>query len=165
MGPTYEHIHHYCRAQMLTNRANLAFRKKTQAAFFLETSLGEFDYVIKLAPPDFVLLPEILTRKGQNLLRLGKSQGVAELTRAIELKRDYWPPYAAISDYYQSLGDRKRAREWLEKGLAAVPGTRALTRRLDELDSTKDQPKSPPKPAKEADEPKPAEGKPPAKKG
>ena len=109
---------------------------------------------------DFVLLPEILTKKGENLLRLGKSQGAVELGRAIELKKDYWPPYAAMSDYYKGVGDVRKAREWLEKGLAAAPGTRALTRRLEELESAKDQNQSAPQPAKEPEEPKP-----PAKKG
>jgi len=46
-------------------------------------------------------------------------------------------PYAALSDYYKSLGDLKSAREWVDKGLAAAPGTRALQRRLTELDHPK----------------------------
>jgi len=35
------------------------------------------------------------------------------------------------------LRDLRSAREWLEKGLAAAPGTRALERRLAALDETK----------------------------
>ncbi len=161
MGPTYDHIHHYCRGQLMTNRANLAARDQQQKLFFLEQSIVEYDYVINLAPQTFVLLPEILTKKGESLIRLGKGpQAAVQLERAIQLKQDYWPPYAAMGDYYRDVGDRKKAREWLEKGLAAAPGTRALTRRLEELESAKDQRKSAPRPAKEPEEPKP-----PAKKG
>jgi len=71
-------------------------------------------YVIDRAPRDFPLLPEILTRKGENLFKLRRApEGVRALFQAIELKPDYWPPYAHISDYYKSLGEIAKARELL----------------------------------------------------
>jgi tetratricopeptide (TPR) repeat protein len=104
----------------------------------LTTAVREFDYVVDRVAPDFALLPEILTRRGENLLRLGNApQGVVDLNRAIALKPDHWPPYAALSDYFKALGDLASAREWAEKGLSAAPGTKALQRRVMELNGTK----------------------------
>jgi hypothetical protein len=92
MGETFNHMHHYCAGLVRTNRALiLAYGSRKQN---LDESIREFDYVIERAPADFILLPEILTKKGENLLLMDNaSEGAAALIRAIELKADYWPPY------------------------------------------------------------------------
>ena len=138
MGPGFHAMHHYCWGLMRTNRALLLARTPQSRRFYLNASIAEFDYVIERVQPDFIMLPEILTRKGQNLIRLGKNrEGLEQLERAIELKPDYWPPYAALSDYYRNQGDLAKAREFLEKALAIAPDAKALTARLAELDSAK----------------------------
>jgi len=141
----FKGMHHYCWAMMKTNRANFLAPDRPTRQAWLEISLNEFDYVIAIAPRDFILLPEILTKKGENLIALGKSvQGLGELLRAIDLKADYWPPYAQISDYYKANGDRQKAREFLEKGLSLSPDANALKRRIAELNTTNDLRKPPP---------------------
>ena len=147
MGPSFNNMHHYCWGLMKTNRAIFLARTQQDRRFYLGSAINEFDYVIQRAPPDFVLLPEILTRKGENLIRLDRGpEGMSELRRAIQIKADYWPTYAAMSDYYKENGEPAKAREWLEKGLTAAPDTRALTRRLAELDSAKSKRKNDPQP-------------------
>jgi tetratricopeptide (TPR) repeat protein len=134
----FNHMHHYCFGLESANRALYFSSTKLDRDRELTTSVREFDYVLERVAPDFALLPEILTRRGENLLRLGNvPQGVVDLSRAIELKPDHWPPYAALSDYFKALGDVASARQWAEKGLSAAPGTKALQRRLTELDKTK----------------------------
>ena len=139
LGPqNFIHLHHYCFGLENTNRALYFSRSKLERDRELNSSVGEFDYVIARVARDFALLPEMLTKRGENKLRLGNGpQGLVDLSRALELKPDHWPPYAALSDYYRELGDLDSAREWAEKGLAAAPGTRALERRLSELKKTK----------------------------
>ena len=66
IGPTFSHMHHYCWGLMETNRAILQACTKDSRRSLLGSALEEFDYVIKRAPADFVLLPEILTKKGEN---------------------------------------------------------------------------------------------------
>jgi hypothetical protein len=150
LGSTYHHIHHYCYGLVKTNRATMA-RTQQERMHLLGTSIGEFDYVIQHAPPDFVLLPEILTKKGENLIRVGQApRGVVELQRAIVLKADYWPPYAAMSDYFKRAGDVNKARETLEKGLSAAPDAKALQRRLAELGGTKATSKAAAEPARKS---------------
>jgi len=144
MGETYKGMHHYCWGLMKTNRANLLARDRQTRLAWLGLSIQEFDYVITIAPKDFALLPEILTKKGENLIALSKTpEGIGEMLRAIDLKPDYWPPYAQISDYYKANGDRQRAREFLEKGLTLSPDATALKRRLAEFDTTKNVRKPP----------------------
>ena len=138
LGSTFQAMHHYCWGLMKTNRALFLARTKQLRNFYLGSSINEFDYVIEHAPVDFVLLPEILTKKGENLIRLGKGAvGARELQRAIALKADYWPPYAALSDFYKESGDLAKARELLEKALSIAPETKSLKRRLAELQRTK----------------------------
>src|SRR5882762_6337599 len=83
MGETFNAMHHYCWGLMKTNRATLFARGQKIRMFYLEDAISEFDYVIERAKPDFVMLPEILTKKGENLIRLGRgSFGIRELQRA-----------------------------------------------------------------------------------
>ena len=134
MGPMYEHIHHYCRGMVLTNRAKNPQLSKIKREAELQYSIGEFDYVIRLAPRTFVLLPEILSKKAENLFKINQpAPATSAALVAIEVKPDYWPAYAAMSDGYKRMGDVKNARQWLEKGLAAAPDSKALSKRLSEL--------------------------------
>jgi hypothetical protein len=133
-GDTYEHMHHYCWGLMKTNRAVVLARDQQVRQAYLSDSLREFNYVIERAPKDFILLPEILAKKGENLIRLGQGpRGVLELERAAELKPDYWPPYAYMSDYFKGVGDPVKARQLLERGLTHAPDAIGLKRRLAEL--------------------------------
>lgn len=143
MGPVFHALHHYCQGLMDTNRALFIARTSQYKKFYLEASIVEFDYVLFRAAPDFVLMPEILTKKGENLLRLGRAQaGITQLEQAITVKRDYWPPYAVLSDYYKSAGQIDRAREVLEKGLSLSPEAKGLKTRLAGLRSGTEKRKS-----------------------
>jgi hypothetical protein len=134
LGPTYEHTHHYCWGLMKTNRGNLLVRTDEARRYYLSDAITEFQYVIDRSPPSYPLLPEVLSRKGENLLRLGReSVAMLAFEQALQVKPDYWPPYAHMSDYFKSLGDVGKARELLERGLQNAPNETALKRRLDEL--------------------------------
>jgi hypothetical protein len=136
LGPTFHALHHYCWGMMKTNRALLLARDTTTREFYLQDSIAEFDFVIERAPDNFLLLPEILTKRGENLVRLNKGAiGVLDLERAIALKEDYWPAYAELSDYYKGTGNVAKAREALQRGLEKSPDAAALKRRLQEIDS------------------------------
>lgn len=134
LGPTFFAMHHYCWGLMKANRGTLLARSTSAKMAYLSYSIEEFDWVIQRAPEDFLLLPEILTKKGEVLVRLGKGPlAMISFERAAELKPDYWPPYAQMSDFYKSIGDPAKAHELLEQGLAQSPDAAALKRRLAEL--------------------------------
>jgi tetratricopeptide (TPR) repeat protein len=137
MGPTFDAMHHYCYGLMKTNRATLLARDPVTREFYLRDAITEFEYVIDHAAPGFVLLPDLLARKGENLLRLGLGRlALTPLEHAIELNATHWPAYIHLSDYYKEAGDRKAARDWLDKGLAHAPGNAALLRRIEALEQS-----------------------------
>lgn len=141
-GPSFAAMHHYCWGLMSTNRALYLTQNKQLRDFYLQRSIQEFNYVLRESPPDFVLRPEILTKKGENLIRHGKGPaGAIELEQAIELKPDYWPPYLALSNYYRDIGDKEAAREIVKRGLKHAPDAKPLQRRHAELDGTERAPK------------------------
>ena len=157
MGVTFRHMHHYCSGLILTNRALFLSRTPQDRAFYLNTSIVEFDYVIERAPQDFILLPEILTKKGENLIRLGRAHlGIVELQRAIDLKPDYWPPYVQLSDYHKGTGDFQKAREYLEKALSHSPNANGLKSRLTELEAVNAKRKTAPQSIEQSTKPRPA---------
>lgn len=135
MGDIFLAMHHYCWGLMYMHRAKVLARDAQVRGFNYASAISEFDYVLRQARPDFVLLPEILTKRGEALLGLGKAAAaLAEFEKAIALKPDYWPPYAQIADYHQSQGDRDKARAALQAGLKHAPEAKGLQRRLKELD-------------------------------
>jgi tetratricopeptide (TPR) repeat protein len=140
MGETYEHMHHYCWGLMKQNRALLLAKTAQVRQFYFADSNDEFNYVIRNSPPDFFMLPEIFTKKGENLVRMKQGpMAIVEFERAIELKPDYWPPYAAMSDYYRDVGDIDKARDALRRGLEQSPEAPALLRRQKELGKAPDR--------------------------
>ena len=147
LGYSYLNLHHYCWGLMDINRAAFFSDTPQDRKHNLGASIHEFDYVIQHAPSDFLLLPEILTKRAESLIRLDRwVEGMRDLQRAIQIKTDYWPAYAAVSDYYKKNGEPAKAREWLEKGLSVAPDAKALTRRLAEIDAAQSKGKNDPPP-------------------
>jgi tetratricopeptide (TPR) repeat protein len=141
MGPSYEAMHHYCWGLMKLHRATILAQDATTRRFYYGSAVDEFDYVLRNVRPDFAMLPEILTKRGEALLGAGRApQAIAAFERAIELKPDYWPPYARLSDYYKSTGDLAGARQILGQGLTRSPDAKGLLRRLKELDDEQPEP-------------------------
>ena len=132
-GTAYDALHHYCWGLMKTNRALFLTKEKRVKEFYLRGANSDYDYVIVRAAADFPLLPEILTKKGENLALLRDTSAELVLGRAIELKRDYWPAYAALSDYYKDMGQLAKSRQALEQGLSLVPDAKPLSTRLSQL--------------------------------
>jgi tetratricopeptide (TPR) repeat protein len=134
VGDSFIHMHHYCAGLIKANRALLLARDRATRQFYLNDAIIEYDYVITRVPDTYILLPEILTKKGEVLLQLDRGPvGVYHFERAIELKPDYWPPYAQLADYYQKSGDLRQARQILEAGLAKMPEAQPLVRRIEGL--------------------------------
>ena len=136
LGPAFHHLHHYCWGMINANRGLLLARGELARKHFLNDAVHEFDYVIERSAVDFVLLPEVLARRGQALLKLEQpGRGIESIERAIQLKPEYWPAYAYVGDYYRDIGDPKRAREWLLRGLEKSPDAEGLKSRIQALDS------------------------------
>ena len=116
-GYAYIHLHHYCWA---LNTENNALRLKPgDRRAKLTYSLADYKYFLDRAPPNFILLPEIYTSRARVLFTLKRDvEAVMDLVKAIELKADYAPAYARLSDYYQGVGDKSNAIKILEQGIS-----------------------------------------------
>ena len=127
MGATFWHLHHYCWSLIQMNRSNRAGISRNKQLSLQEAALGGYLYVINNAPDDFILLPEIYTRKGEVELLLTKiSNADQSFAKARQLKPDYWPAYSHWADYLITSGKRSDALAIVRSGLAHSPGAKVL---------------------------------------
>lgn len=137
-GHAYTHLHHYCWALNAENNA-ARMRGRSRLAK-LSDSLGDYNYVLRLAPQDFVFLPDIYTSRSRVFFALKRdADAVKDLYKAIELKADYHRAYARLSDYYQTIGDKHKAIQILKNGLNNTRNENSvavLTRKLGKLGAT-----------------------------
>jgi tetratricopeptide (TPR) repeat protein len=135
LGGTFHHMHHYCWALGHLRKATLDFKLSSgEKRHLYKVAVGDIDYVLGHAPDDYVLLPEILTRRGEALMRLKEFPAAdASYARAIAARKDYWPAYIGYSDSLLAQGKHDRAIEVLSTGISQVADPRMLQRKLDEL--------------------------------
>lgn len=158
MGDGFWALHHYCWAQINLARAERPSTEPVIRQGLREGAIADMMYVIHNTPPDFVLLPEIYTRKGQVELMLKRdADALASFAKARELKPDYWPPYFQWAQHLAAIGHKPEARQVVEEGLAYAPTSKTLRKYLVELggDPSKVKPRTAPAkapaPAAEAD--------------
>jgi hypothetical protein len=102
--------------------------------------------------------PEAYTNLGTALLRQDKTSvglAVMNFNKALELRKDFFPAYFALSDAYLNLGKKEEALGVIEEGLKYVPDSKGLLRRFRELGGktpptpiVKSNPQQPPQPDK-----------------
>lgn len=124
LGGSFIHYHHYCYGLMYMRKAVTDSSKQNH---YYHSASANFEYVINNATRDFPLLPEVYLRKGIALRFLGEDAAAAtEFTKALKLKPDYTPAYAALVELHIDLGDIAGARSVLETGLSHAPASKIL---------------------------------------
>lgn len=66
---TWLHMHHYCGGLKFMNRARFTL-DKAEKGFYLQSAIGEFNYVLKAWPANSPLMPEAQSQKTQAELML-----------------------------------------------------------------------------------------------
>lgn len=136
-GHEYMHLHHYCWALNSENKARL-MQDKYMRTSLLGYAIGDIDYVIDRSRPNFVLLPEIYTGKARILSQIGReAEAFTALSKALQVKPDYWPASLRLSDYYKKHGDVENAKKVLASALQKNPNVKIIQKRLGELSATK----------------------------
>lgn len=126
-GPTFAAMHHYCWGLINFNRAKDRRMPAQARQGLLESSINDYQYVLKFAPAGFPLLPEIYLRIGEAALELKTYDRAFEaFSLSRQTKPDYWPPYARWADALKALGKKGEALAHLELGLRLMPQERAL---------------------------------------
>jgi len=134
LGPEYYDIHHYCDGLLHWNLAQRTFRDAEKRRFYLAQALDGFEYVEARARPEFILNAELAYFKGRTLLEMNKAlDAIESFRRANKFQPNYAPPYAALADYYLSIGNKAEAHKILGEGLKQAPDAESLKRRLHEL--------------------------------
>lgn len=130
MGPAFDAIHHYCWGQINVQRALRSSTPRQQRQHLLSTAVNDYSFVIRnasIVDRKFVLLPEILTKRGdvQLLLSLPRDANKS-FAEARALKPDYWPAYSSWAEYLVKVGKRSEARLLVKAGLEYSPSSRTL---------------------------------------
>ncbi|HMV58785.1 MAG: hypothetical protein NOF05_14055 [Candidatus Accumulibacter phosphatis] len=126
----FQAIHHYCWGQINLQRALRSRTSASERKFLLKTVVADYQFVIRHVDGharDFVLLPEILTRKGEaELLRSDFQDANISFARARAIKPDYWPAYSAWAEFLIRSGQKVAAKQLVKSGLEYSPGARVL---------------------------------------
>ena len=134
MGKGFWALHHYCWALINLARAERVSTAPVIRQGLREGAINDMMYVIHNTPADFVLLPEIFTRKGQVELLLRRTvDAQASFAKARELKPDYWPAYLQWAQYLANAGQKAQARELLAEGLRQAPSSKTLRKFYQDL--------------------------------
>ena len=127
MGDTFWALHHYCLGILKFMRAQRPGYPPEIREGLLTSALGEFGFVVRAMPGDYILAPEIYTYIGRTyLLKNDPVEADAAFAKARTLKPDYWPAYSWLATYLADHGQKEKARAVVAEGLQHAPGSRTL---------------------------------------
>jgi tetratricopeptide (TPR) repeat protein len=127
MGPDFWHMHHHCWALIHFNRAQRANLPLSTKRAFLTEARDDFLYIVEVATPTFIHLPEAYVWLGRTTLQLGNiEEGIGAYKSAVELKPDYWPAYYHWATFLKGRDARAQALEVARQGLAASSQAKPL---------------------------------------
>ncbi len=136
VGPSFMHMHHYCIAVVAYVRSFRHTNSITDRKGYLGFAEDNLSYVVRNAEPTFALLPEVLFRRGQTRVRLGKiAEGIKDLEDAIAADPKHARAHYALAQALLGRNDRKGAEAALRTGLKHSPESRLLKSALAELQS------------------------------
>ena len=144
MGKTFWAAHHHCWALIRMHRARAAGLPANIRLSLIEGAIGDYQYVLANATPDFPLLPEVYTRMGEAYIAFGvPSQAMEAFAMARKIKPDYWPPYVRWAEVLVKSGRSKEGLEHVEHVMKMVPEDVELQRqyRLLQAAAGRSQPK------------------------
>ncbi|MDP1680587.1 MAG: hypothetical protein Q8L39_02270 [Burkholderiales bacterium] len=133
LGPSYNHLQHYCMGLNLINRSFRISSQKDRAGG-LEAALNEIDYTLKNASPDFSLLPDIYFNHGvANSYLKRDAEALKDLSKAIEKNPRLVKAYNLMADIYEGIKQKQKALESVTLGLQHNPDAKSLQKRYRDL--------------------------------
>lgn len=127
LGKPFHAIHHYCWAQINMQRALRSGTPEATRISLFKSVRDDYLYVAQRATPDFVLLPEIMSRLGEVEVRLSLIREADQsFAMARKLKPDYWPAYSHWAEFLIKIGKKSEAINIVKTGLAYSPTSRVL---------------------------------------
>lgn len=134
IGPDWKHIHHYCFALNFSNRYKRSFANKGDQLFYLQSAMGEFEYIFTHASPTFWMRPEMHVQKGKLLAAAKRNiEAISEFEQALQKNPNYVEAYAALSDLYNNTGQKSKSITAVEEALQRAPNNKSLQRQYKQL--------------------------------
>ena len=122
MGKTFWGMHHYCWALINIHRSRAPGQTQQERTFKIHSAIADYYYVVEIAPPDFVLMPEVFHLIGEAHVMVNEYvQAIDAYQKSRRYKADYWPPYEGHAKVLEKLGKKVEARAVLADGLALMP--------------------------------------------
>lgn len=122
MGKTFWGMHHYCWALINIHRSRAPGQSPQERSFKIQSAIADYYYVVRIAPPDFVLMPELYHLIGEaHVMDKEYALAIDAYLKSRRYKADYWPPYEGHAKVLEKLGKRVEARAVLAEGLALMP--------------------------------------------
>lgn len=128
-------MHHYCYGLKALNLAYRDFKDATRRSYFSTQAVGEFNYVLENAEPDFVMRPAVLIQRGR-ALTLARSYEDAKQSFEDALKLDpkSVDAWVSLSDMYSQIGKNTEAIRVLEQAIEVTGSEhKKIKVRLDDL--------------------------------
>lgn len=118
-------FHHYCAGVIVFERARRATEERFRLHYY-EQVVGECNYTIERSAKTHPMYAKMLTLRGRALHEIGKAQeGFGDFKLAVHLHPTISDPYAAWALILRRHGERAKARQILEDGIAATNGGNA----------------------------------------
>lgn len=128
-------IHHYCFGLKALNLAYRDYRDATRRKYFSNQAVGEFDYVLYHAEPDFSLRPDVLIQRGRALtISRSYEDAKGSFEEALKLSPTSVDAWVALSDMYSQMGKNAEAIKVLEQAVEVTGSEhKKIKVRLDDL--------------------------------
>ncbi len=130
----------YCSALARANRVLMSQTFQSQPMSIemqgsqFDAALADFDHVLRSSKPACPLVPDMYTKSGEWMTKVGKYKIALErFQKAIRARNDYAPAYIGLSDLYETLEKPDYALAALQQGIKANPQSTALKKKLNRL--------------------------------
>ncbi len=128
------HMHHYCDGLRFLDRAYASLGNKEDMRHYLDLSIDGFDYALSHTEEGYAMRGEIYMGKATALKLAGKKgEAAAEYIKALRYNPDSSIIYLELADFYQGMGDKPKALEYVTEGLRHIPVSKGLKSRYTEL--------------------------------
>lgn len=130
-------MHHYCIAVISYIRSHRHTNSANDRSGYLGFAEDNQSYVINHAKPGFAMLPDVYYRRGQVRVRLGRTaEAIKDLEQALTLNPKHARAAFELAQVFSGKGDRARAEQVLQAGLAQNPESRLLKTALADLQNS-----------------------------
>ncbi len=125
-GPDFLHTHHLCSGIGLLNNYHKA-RTPQEKRGLLNEAMGNLNYMVQHAKPDFKLMPEVYWYRSRVYHLMDQpGQAVGDLRKAIELDPKQARFYTQAAEYLEKLRQRDEALKLVSEGLRHLPNHKGL---------------------------------------